>query len=253
MMESSKLLAKVRLHGKVPRHVAIIMDGNGRWAESRNLPRTAGHRAGMEAVREVIEGSIEAGVEILTLFAFSTENWQRPSLEIDALMGLLRLYINKEKVRLKKMSVEVHILGDLTNVDSNTKKAIKDIASTTIGGDKLRLNLMVSYSGRKDLLEACRAFAEEVSKGEKVPAELNEEILSKRLYTAGIPDPDLLIRTSGEFRVSNFMLWQIAYTELSIVFTLWPDFSREDLFKAICDYQLRDRRFGRVAGQGILG
>jgi undecaprenyl diphosphate synthase len=158
MMESSKLLAKIRLHGKVPRHVAIIMDGNGRWAESRDLPRTAGHRAGMEAVREVIEGSIEAGVEILTLFAFSTENWQRPSLEIDALMGLLRLYINKEKVRLKKMSVEVHILGDLTNVDSNTKKAIKDIASTTTGGDKLRLNLMISYSGRKDLLEACRAF-----------------------------------------------------------------------------------------------
>ncbi len=252
-MESSKLLAKIRLHDKVPRHVAIIMDGNGRWAESRNLPRTAGHRAGMEAVTEVIEGSIEAGVEVLTLFAFSTENWQRPSIEIDALMGLLRLYINKEKVRLRNMGVEVYILGDLTKVDSITRKAIKDIASVTTGGDTLRLNLMISYSGRNDLLEACRSFAEEVSKGEMVPAELSEEILSERLYTAGIPDPDLLIRTSGEFRVSNFMLWQIAYTELSIVFTLWPDFSREDLFDAICDYQLRDRRFGRIVGQEISG
>ncbi len=252
-MESSKLLAKIRLHDKVPRHVAIIMDGNGRWAESRNLPRTAGHRAGMEAVTEVIEGSIEAGVEVLTLFAFSTENWQRPSIEIDALMGLLRLYINKEKVRLRNMGVEVYILGDLTKVNSITRKAIKDIASVTTGGDTLRLNLMISYSGRNDLLEACRSFAEEVSKGEMVPAELSEEILSERLYTAGIPDPDLLIRTSGEFRVSNFMLWQIAYTELSIVFTLWPDVSREDLFDAICDYQLRDRRFGRIVGQEISG
>ncbi len=247
------MLAKIRLHDKVPRHVAIIMDGNGRWAESRNLPRTAGHRAGMEAVTEVIEGSIEAGVEVLTLFAFSTENWQRPSIEIDALMGLLRLYINKEKVRLRNMGVEVYILGDLTKVNSITRKAIKDIASVTTGGDTLRLNLMISYSGRNDLLEACRSFAEEVSKGEMVPAELSEEILSERLYTAGIPDPDLLIRTSGEFRVSNFMLWQIAYTELSIVFTLWPDFSREDLFDAICDYQLRDRRFGRIVGQEISG
>jgi undecaprenyl diphosphate synthase len=207
----------------------------------------------MEAVTEVIEGSIEAGVEVLTLFAFSTENWQRPSIEIDALMGLLRLYINKEKVRLRNMGVEVYILGDLTKVDSITRKAIKDIASVTTGGDTLRLNLMISYSGRNDLLEACRSFAEEVSKGEMVPAELSEEILSERLYTAGIPDPDLLIRTSGEFRVSNFMLWQIAYTELSIVFTLWPDFSREDLFDAICDYQLRDRRFGRIVGQEISG
>jgi len=247
------LLAKIRLHDKVPRHVAIIMDGNGRWAESRNLPRTAGHRAGMEAVTEVIEGSIEAGVEVLTLFAFSTENWQRPSIEIDALMGLLRLYINKEKVRLRNMGVEVCILGDLTKVNSITRKAIKDIASVTTGGDTLRLNLMISYSGRNDLLEACRSFAEEVSKGEMVPAELSEEILSERLYTAGIPDPDLLIRTSGEFRVSNFMLWQIAYTELSIVFTLWPDFSREDLFDAIFDYHLRDRRFGRIVGQEISG
>jgi len=247
------LLAKIRLHDKVPRHVAIIMDGNGRWAESRNLPRTAGHRAGMEAVNEVIEGSIEAGVEVLTLFAFSTENWQRPSTEIDALMGLLRLYINKEKVRLRNMGVEVYILGDLTNVDSITRKAIKDIATVTTGGDTLRLNLMISYSGRNDLLEACRSFAEDVSKGEMVPAELSEEILSERLYTAGIPDPDLLIRTSGEFRVSNFMLWQIAYTELSVVLTLWPDFSRKDLFDAICDYQLRDRRFGRIAGQEISG
>jgi undecaprenyl diphosphate synthase len=207
----------------------------------------------MEAVTEVIEGSIEAGVEVLTLFAFSTENWQRPSIEIDALMGLLRLYINKEKVRLRNMGVEVYILGDLTKVNSITRKAIKDIASVTTGGDTLRLNLMISYSGRNDLLEACRSFAEEVSKGEMVPAELSEEILSERLYTAGIPDPDLLIRTSGEFRVSNFMLWQIAYTELSIVFTLWPDFSREDLFDAICDYQLRDRRFGRIVGQEISG
>ena len=248
-MVSSELLAKIKGRDNVPRHVAIIMDGNGRWAENRKLLRTEGHRAGMEAVREVIEGSIESGVEVLTLFAFSTENWQRPPTEIDALMRLLRTYISREKDDLRKKGVQVRILGNLANVGSSTMEAIQNITKETSRGANLRLNLMLSYSGRDDLLQACRRFAEEVMIGTVQAKDLNEVALAERLFTAGVPDPDLLIRTSGEFRISNFMLWQIAYTELSVVPTLWPDFSREHLFDAISDYQLRDRRFGRVPSQ----
>ena len=251
-MGSSELLAKIKHGGNIPKHIAIIMDGNGRWAENRKLPRTEGHRAGMKAVREVIEGSMEAGVEVLTLFAFSKENWKRPRLETDALMGLLRLYIRKEKRKLQEKGVEVHVLGDLTDVGKNTREAISEIVDETSGGGNLRLNLMLSYSGRDDVVQACRVFTEEVLQGELELADLNEEVLSHRLFTSGIPDPDLLIRTSGEFRVSNFMLWQIAYTELSIVDTLWPEFSREHLFEAISNYQLRDRRYGMISGQDDL-
>jgi len=248
-MGSTELLAKVKDCGGIPRHIAIIMDGNGRWAESKKLPRTEGHRVGMKAVREVIEGSLEAGVEVLTLFAFSTENWKRPQGEIDALMGLLRLYIRKEKRSLKKKGVEVHILGDLTNLGVKTKEAVRGIVDETKGGTNLRLNLMISYSGRDDVLQACKTVTEEVLNGELELTDLNEAVLSDRLFTTGIPDPDLLIRTSGEFRISNFMLWQIAYTELSIVDSLWPEFTRENLFDAIFDYQLRERRFGMISNQ----
>jgi len=243
----SDLLREIRLDGDLPQHVAVIMDGNGRWANLKGLPRTAGHREGMKSVRETIEGAVEAGVEILTLFAFSTENWQRPPGEIRALMGLLRIYADKEKKALKEQGVEVHVLGELSRVGRGTRKAIDGIVEATRGGSNLRLNLMISYGGREEILRATRLLAERVARGELEPGEIDEDAFEEGLFTRDLPDPDLLIRTSGELRVSNFMLWQLAYTELHITDVLWPDFTREDLFRAIRDYQNRERRFGRVS------
>ncbi len=245
-MAPSELLQKIRVHGQIPRHVAIIMDGNGRWAKQRSLPRVAGHKEGMKAVRRAIEGSIHAGIEILTLFAFSTENWQRPRREITALMGLLRLYATQERAELKGQGVEVHVLGNVDALDESTRGAVEEIVSETAGGMNLRLNLMISYSGREEILRACRHMAERAAAGELDPREIDEESFGDSLFTRGLPDPDLLIRTSGELRISNFMLWQLAYTELHVTPVLWPDFSRVDLFRALSDYQERDRRFGRV-------
>lgn len=248
---SSDTLERIRLGGGVPRHVAVIMDGNGRWAVQRGMPRHAGHRHGMTAVREAVEGAREAGVEILTLFAFSTENWQRPSTEIGALMALLRLYAEKERRELRKQGVEVHVLGALDRLDDGTRKAVDAIVDGTRGGDALRLNLMISYSGREELLRAVRAIAREAVEKGLDPESIDEAVVERELFTAGLPDPDLLIRTSGEFRISNFLLWQLAYTEIHVAPVLWPEFTREDLFKAVLDYQGRERRFGRVtAGEG---
>ena len=247
----SEALDEIRLNGAVPQHVAIIMDGNGRWAESRGLPRREGHRAGMGSVREVIEGAVQAGIETLTLFAFSTENWQRPRREISALMGLLRLYAQKERRELRKQGVRVHVLGEIDRVDPATRKAIDGIVAATSEGTNLRLNLMISYSGREELVRAARRIGTQVAEGRLDPDDISEETLEANLFTTGLPDPDLLIRTSGEIRVSNFMLWQVAYTEMHITSVLWPDFGREDLFKAVLDYQRRERRFGRVRARPI--
>ncbi len=244
---SSELLDGIRLSGHVPEHVAVIMDGNGRWARERGLPRHLGHREGMKAVREAIEGAIEAGVEILTLFAFSTENWKRPAREVSALMSLLQAYALKERRELVRQGVEVHVLGELERVDPETRSAVDAIVGGTRGGRALRLNLMISYGGREELVRSARLLAERVRSGELLPEEIDEECVERSLFTEGLPDPDLLIRTSGEYRISNFMLWQLAYTELHITPVLWPDFRREDLFKAVLDYQRRERRFGRVA------
>lgn len=233
--------------GSTPRHVAVIMDGNGRWAADRGLPRYAGHHEGMKAVRETVEGAVEIGIEILTLFAFSTENWQRPEEEIHALMNLLRLYAEQEQEDLRQRGVEVHVLGDLSRMDDETIEAVRTIQRVTAGGDRLRLNLMISYSGRADILRAAREVARLVERGELEPDEIDDEVLSDHLYTRGLPDPDLLIRTSGEFRISNFMLWQLAYTELHISRVLWPDFTRDDLLAAVKEFQRRERRFGRVS------
>ena len=243
---SSKLLQDIRVSGDAPRHVAIIMDGNGRWARARGLPRHAGHRAGMKSVREAIEGSIEVGVEILTLFAFSTENWQRPVREVAALMGLLKRYARKEEAELTRQGVEVHVLGHLERLDQRTRDAVEKIVRGTRGGTNLRLNLMISYSGREEIVGAARHLARRVAKGEIEPEDIDEDALADSLFTRGLPDPDLLIRTSGEYRLSNFLLWQTAYTELHITRVLWPDFTREDLYQAVLDYQRRERRFGRV-------
>ncbi|MCH1569836.1 MAG: polyprenyl diphosphate synthase [Longimicrobiales bacterium] len=243
----SDRLDRVRREGVVPSHVAIIMDGNGRWAGERGLPRHLGHREGMKSVREVVEGAVEAGLDILTLYAFSTENWKRPPQEVSALMGLLQLYARKEAVELRRRGVEVHVLGDLDRVDGVTRSAVEQLAERTRGGDQLRLNLMISYGGREELLRAARTLAERVRLGELESSEIDNEVLEDSLFTRGLPNPELLIRTSGEHRISNFMLWQLAYTELHISPVYWPDFDREHLFEAILDYQRRDRRFGRVS------
>ena len=241
-----ELLHQIRLHGAIPRHIAIIMDGNGRWARGKGLPRSAGHRQGMNAVREVIEGAVEAGIEILTLFAFSTENWQRPRVEISALMGLLTVYARQERAELVRQGVEVHVLGDLDRMDAGARRAVDAIVEGTSGGRRMRLNLMISYSAREEIVRATRLLAERVARGELDPSTIDEDVFREELFTGDQPDPDLLIRTSGEFRLSNFLLWQLAYTELHVTPVLWPDFSREELFVAVRDFQRRDRRFGRV-------
>jgi undecaprenyl diphosphate synthase len=245
----SELLDRIRLHGDVPRHVAIIMDGNGRWAAERGLPRHLGHREGMKAVREVINGAVDAGIEILTLFAFSTENWNRPRQEVSALMKLLQVYARKERIELVRQGVEVHVLGELSRMDPATREAVDAIVRETRGGAALRLNLMISYGGREELVRAARLLAERVSRGEISADDIDEQRVEEVLFTRDLPPPDLLIRTSGEYRISNFMLWQLAYTELHITSVLWPDFDRESLYEAVLDYQRRDRRFGRVGAR----
>ena len=246
---SSDLLDRILRNPPVPRHVAVIMDGNGRWARKRGLPRHAGHWEGMNAVREAIEGACAAGVDILTLFAFSTENWKRPRSEIDALMRLLQVYAEKERDQLANAGVEARVLGEVERLDPAAREAVGEIEETTRGGTVLRLNLMVSYGAREELIRAARTLCEQVRDGALDPDSIDDEVLEGALFTAGLPDPDLLIRTSGEFRLSNFLLWQLAYTELHITPALWPDFTREDLFTAILDYQQRERRFGRLAAR----
>jgi undecaprenyl diphosphate synthase len=240
------LLEQIRANGAVPRHVAVIMDGNGRWARERSLPRPLGHRAGMKAVREAVEGAIAAGVEALTLFAFSDENWQRPQPEISALMELLEEYIAREVAELRGQGVAVHVLGDRTRLVPGARAAVERAERETRAGTKLALNLCISYSSRAELARAARLLAEDVLKGGRRLEEIDEAALAAKLYTAPWGDPDLLIRTSGEYRLSNFLLWQLAYTELYVTPVLWPDVTRRDLFQAILDYQRRERRFGKV-------
>jgi undecaprenyl diphosphate synthase len=244
---SDELLRQVKLNGRRPAHIAIIMDGNGRWARGRALPRPFGHKAGMKAVREVVEGALAAGVEVLTLFAFSQENWQRPADEIGALMGLLEEYIAREMAELETQGVRVRFLGDLDRLPSSQRDAVDRLMAHTARGDKLALNICISYGARAELTRAARLLAADAVAGRIDPADIDEEAISSRLYTAAFPDPDLLIRTSGELRISNFLLWQLAYAELFVTPVLWPDFGREQLFEAILEYQRRDRRFGKVS------
>lgn len=244
---SSEILARIKLDGRIPKHVAVIMDGNGRWARARGLPRYRGHAAGMSAVRETIEGAIEAGVDALTLFAFSQENWSRPEREVNALMLLLQRYVEKEQAELKRQGVEVKVYGDLDRLPAGPAKAIAAIQEHTSSGQVLRLNLMISYGARAELARAARLIARETEAGRLDPDDVDEDRFGSFLYTAGLPDPDLLIRTSGEMRISNFLLWQLAYTELYFSNVLWPDFDRERLFEAIEAFQRRERRFGKVS------
>ncbi|MEQ1690207.1 MAG: isoprenyl transferase [Gemmatimonas sp.] len=243
----SEVLARVRVHGAVPRHIAIIMDGNGRWARERHMPRPFGHRSGMKAVREVVEGCLDAGVEWLSLFAFSQENWQRPETEVSALMSLLEEYIAREAAELRQQGVRVRVLGDLARLNAPAAAAVERLMRDTATGEKLGLNVFISYGGRAELVRAAQLLAIDVQAGRLAPEAIDESEIRARLYTAHCPDPDLLIRTSGEQRLSNFLLWQIAYAELYISGLLWPDFGRAALYEAILDFQQRDRRFGRVS------
>jgi len=231
-----------------PVHVAIIMDGNGRWAKARGLPRIAGHRAGAEAVRRTLTASVELGIKYLTLFGFSSENWKRPATEVSDLMGLLRHYIRGEIAELHRNGVRLRIIGDRTKLPADIVGMIDNAETLTAGNDRLNLSIALSYGGRAEIALAARRLAEDAVAGRIASAAIDEDAFAARLLTADIPDPDLLIRTSGEQRISNFLLWQTAYAELVFTPTLWPDFAKSDLEKALRDYQGRDRRYGASVG-----
>ena len=230
---------------RLPAHIAIIMDGNGRWAGRRSLPRVAGHRAGMEPVRTTVEACSQMGVQALTLYAFSTENWKRPRPEIDMLWRLLRLYLRREMPDLMRNDVVFSCIGRIDALPSPVRAEIDSAIAATAGNRGLRLTVAVNYSGRAELVDAVNAAIRQArDAGTLNGFQISEETIAANLYTAHLPEPDLLIRTSGEMRISNFLLWQIAYSELYVTETLWPDFSRAELLRAVLDYQKRDRRFG---------
>lgn len=232
--------------GPVPRHVAVIMDGNGRWAGERDLPRWEGHRAGMSSVREIIEGAAEAGLEHLTLYAFSEENWSRPADEVEALMALLEEYVATERAELAEKGIRVTVFGSLERLGEGASRAIAELEGATAEGTSLHVHLAISYGARGEIVAACQSLARRVAAGELDPEEITADQFAHALYTSAWPDPDLLIRTSGEMRISNFLLWQLAYSEIFVTDVLWPDFSRAHLFGALIDYRGRDRRFGLV-------
>jgi len=229
---------------RAPRHVAIIMDGNGRWAAKRGMPRLAGHRAGAKAVREAIAAAIELEIDYLTIYSFSSENWARPRDEVFGLMGLFVEVLERELVNLEELKVRVVVIGELAELPDQTADAFRRCVERTAGNEGLTLVVALNYGGRADIAAAARAIAVEVASGRLSPELVDESALSSRLSTAAVPDPDLVIRTSGEMRVSNFLLWEIAYSELWVTPTLWPDFNRTDLLRAVVDFQKRDRRFG---------
>jgi undecaprenyl diphosphate synthase len=239
----AELLARIQLD-RLPAHVAVIMDGNGRWAKQRGLPRVEGHRAGVTAVRDLVESAARLGLGHLTLYAFSVENWKRPRAEVWTLMNLLKDYVRRELDTLVENGVRFTPIGRWRELDPSVVGALERAVDATRDGDGLRLNIALNYSGRCEVVDACRKIVADWAAGQRV--EIDEETLSRSLYTAGQPDPDLLIRTSGELRVSNFLLWQIAYTEIWVTPVLWPDFRCRHLLEGIAEYQRRERRFGGV-------
>jgi undecaprenyl diphosphate synthase len=231
-----------------PVHVAIIMDGNGRWAKSRGLPRVEGHRRGVEAARKVVQAAPDLGISYLTLFGFSSENWQRPPSEVRDLMGLLRLYLRNEVTNLHKNGARLRVIGDRSRLSDDIRALIDDAEALTRANTRLQLIIALSYGARAEIVGAARKLAEAVKDGRLEPADIDEAAIDRELLTAGIPDPDLLIRTSGELRLSNFLLWQCAYTELVFTDRLWPDFDRADLEQAIEEFHRRERRYGASSG-----
>ena len=244
-----KIQEELKRSGEIPTHIAIIMDGNGRWAKRRGLPRVAGHREGVKSVRDVVEACAQLGVKYLTLFAFSTENWRRPKEEIDTLMKLLIRTLRSETEKLHKNDIKLMAIGDIDSLPKEVRQELKEAMEKTKNNKRMVLNLALSYSGRWEIIEAVKEIAKDVKRGKIKVEEIDDKLFSSYLNTAGIPDPDLLIRTSGELRISNFLLWQIAYTELYITDCLWPDFRRKHLYEAIRDYQRRERRFGMISEQ----
>jgi undecaprenyl diphosphate synthase len=240
--EEHGLLNKVDF-GRLPRHVAVIMDGNGRWAEKRGLPRAEGHKAGSTSVREIVEASARLGIEFLTLFAFSSENWKRPRQEVGRLWGLLREYLGKEDSLLAENGIRLRVIGRRKGIPRPVLKELERVEDMTRANRRTTLVVALNYGGRDEIVDAARRIMEE---GGTKPAALDEKAFAAHLSTSDIPDPDLLVRTSGEMRVSNFLLWQIAYTEIFVTPVLWPDFRRRHLLEAILEYQKRDRRFGDI-------
>ncbi len=243
--QTDTLLDQLR-SSELPRHVAIIMDGNGRWAADRGLPRWRGHVEGMRAVRRTVEASLELGIDHLTLYAFSLENWSRPAQEVSALMKLLNEFVERETEELRARGVRTRVFGDREMLPPAARKSVESLEATTTGGTAMYLNVAISYGARDEIARAARRLAELVAAGRLEASDIDPARFADELYTAGWPDPDLLVRTSGEMRVSNFLLWQIAYSEIHVTPVLWPDFGREALFAAVADYQRRERRFGGV-------
>ncbi len=233
---------------RLPRHVAIIMDGNGRWAKEQGLPRVEGHRAGVSAVRDTVEAAAQLGLEVLTLYAFSVENWKRPRFEVWTLMNLLKEYVRRERENLIENDIRFNVLGRWRELDPSVVRELEETLEATKHCQGMSFNIALNYSGRCEIVDACRRIVADWAAGKH--ADIDEETLNKYLYTSGQPDPDLLIRTSGELRVSNFLLWQIAYTEIWVTQTYWPDFRRRDLIEAVLGFQGRERRYGGVNKPG---
>jgi len=229
---------------RIPQHVAIIMDGNGRWAQKRGLPRTFGHRAGVESLRDIVKTASEINIKALTAYAFSTENWKRPTDEVNLLMSLLSDYLDKEIDELDENNVQIRFIGKTDELASGLQHKIEKAQTRTASNSGLVLNLAVNYGGRAEIMRAVQIIAKQVERGEITSAEITEATINKNLYTNNLPDPDLLIRPSGDFRISNFLLWQLAYTEFWLTNIYWPDFKPKDLIQAVFDYQQRDRRYG---------
>ncbi len=240
-LAEAQLLAQIDLD-RLPQHIAVIMDGNGRWAKKRRLPRIAGHRAGIRAVRQAVEACARLGVRYLTLYAFSVENWKRPHTEINLLMALLREYLKKEIAELNNQNIRLWVIGRVDELPKPVQRDLRNALEKTRRNTGLLLTLALNYGARAELIDAARALAEKLKSNGSVA--INEATFSEHLYTHGLPDPDLLIRTSGEMRLSNFLLWQVAYSEIWVTDTLWPDFTQKELFQAIVDYQKRERRYG---------
>ncbi len=236
----------LRRRGALPRHIAVIMDGNGRWASQRGKSRVVGHHEGVVSVRDITEACAQLGVEFLTLYTFSTENWQRPPGEVNALMKLLLRTIRRERRTLTENNIRLRAIGDLSKLPPSARAALQEALEATAGNTRMTLVLALSYSGRWEITEAVRRLARQVQRGQLDPEDIDEALLAGAFDSAGLPDPDLLIRTGGECRVSNFLLWQLAYTEMVLTDVFWPAFRREQLYEAIAAFQDRDRRFGRV-------
>jgi undecaprenyl diphosphate synthase len=238
---------------RLPRHVAIIMDGNGRWAERRGMSRVRGHREGKESVRAVVEKARKLGLEYLTLFAFSTENWSRPRQEVQALMGLLKRYLRTELRKMMENDIRLQAIGDITRLPVEVQRLLRSDIDATRSNKGMHVLLAVSYGGRDDIVRAARSLAEAARDGKLDPAAIDEKLFASHLATPGVPDPDLLIRTGGEMRVSNFFLWQSAYSEIYVTETLWPDFREEQFLEALQHYQRRERRFGQIGEDADKG